>query len=87
MEKEEPVMKSLKKWLRVLSRTQARMMMPRRPHKEKLGKVSSKIGTVRKSKTKKRRERKIGKRKTRWKCNEVGGEFGNKKDGRKLFAG
>ena len=37
MEKEEPVMKSLKKWLRVLSRTQARMMMPRATAQRKVG--------------------------------------------------
>ena len=36
--------------------------MPSRPHKEQPGKVSCEIGTVRKSKTKKRRKRRI------WKC-------------------
>ena len=41
---------------------------PRRLHKEQLGKVSSKIAIARKSKTKKREKRMIGKRKTRWKC-------------------
>ena len=34
-----------------------------------VGKVSSKVGTARKSKTKKRRKRKTGKRRTRLKCN------------------
>ena len=43
--------------------------MPSRPHKEQLGKVSSKIGTLRKSKMKKRRKTKTGKEGTRWKCN------------------
>ena len=38
-------------------------------HKEQLGTGSSKIGTVRKSKTEKRRKRRTGKRKTRWEGN------------------
>ena len=67
--KEKLGMKSLKKWLQASRRRQARMMMTRRLHKEQLGKVSSKIGIARKSKTKKRRKRMTGERKTRWKCN------------------
>ena len=41
------------------------MMMPRRMRKEQLRKVSSKIGTARKSNTKKREKRKTGEMKTR----------------------
>ena len=52
--------KSLKKWLRASRRMQARMKMPSRPHKEQLGNVSSKIGTVRKSKVEKRRKMTTG---------------------------
>ena len=36
-------MKSLKMWLRESRRRHARIKMPSRPHKEQLGKVSSKI--------------------------------------------
>ena len=42
-------------------------MMPRRMRKEQLGKVSSTIGTARKSKTKKRRKRKTGEMKNQMK--------------------
>ena len=60
--------KSLKKWLRASRRGQARMKMPSRPHKEQLGNMSSKVGTVLNSKTK-RRKNMTGKKRTRWKCN------------------
>ena len=62
---------------------------PRRLHKEKLGKVSSKIAIAPKSKTKKWENRMIGKRKTRWKCSgmrmRIWMRFGNegKNGGRK----
>ena len=65
-EKEKPGRKSLKKWLRASRKRQARMMMPRRLHKEQLARGSSKIGTARKSKTKKKRKRMTGRRKNRW---------------------
>ena len=45
------------------------MKTPSRPHKEQPGKVSSKAEVARKSKTKKRRKRRPGKRRTRWTCN------------------
>ena len=45
------------------------MKMSSRPNKEQPGKVSSKAGIARKSKTKKRRKRRPGKRRTRWTCN------------------
>ena len=45
------------------------MKTPSRPHKEQKGKVSSKAEVARKSKTKKRRKRRPGKRRTRWTCN------------------
>ena len=63
VEKEDPGMKSLKKWLRASTRRQARsMMMPRRLRKELLGKVSGEAGTARKSKTMKRKKRNSGKK-------------------------
>ena len=67
---------------------QGRRQMPSQPHKEQLGKVSSKAGLARKLKTKKRTKKKSGKRMTRW-CGrrEVGGGLGTKTDGRKLFTG
>ena len=40
-------------------------------HKEQSGNVSSKAGTACKSKMKKRRNRRIGKRRTRWKHSEM----------------
>ena len=60
--------KSLKKRFRTSRKRQARRMMPRRLHKEQLGKGSSKIGTVRKSKTKKRK-RMTGRMNTKWEGN------------------
>ena len=63
--------------------------MPSRPHKGQSGKLSSKAGTARKLKTKKRMVE-DWQRRTRWKCNggrgEAGGDLGTKKDGKKLFA-
>ena len=47
---------------------QACTKMPNRQRKGQSGNVSSKVGTARKSKTKKRRQRRTGKRSTRWKC-------------------
>ena len=61
--------KLLKKWLQVSGRRQACTKKPNRPRKGQSGKVSSKVGVNRKSKTKKRRKRKIGRSRTRWRCN------------------
>ena len=58
VEKDNTGIKSLKKWLRASRRRQARMKMPRRPHKEQSTKV-----TARKSNTKKRKQRRTGKKK------------------------
>ena len=60
MRKGELRAKSIKKWLRARRRRQACMKMPRRMHKERLGKVSSKIGIARKLNMKKRRKRMTG---------------------------
>ena len=49
-------MKSRKKWLQASRRRQARLMVPRRPHKGQLGKVSCEAGIARKSKMKKEEE-------------------------------
>ena len=56
--------KSPKKWLRASRRRRVRKKVPSRLHKEQSGKRLSKIGTARKSETRKRR--KTGKRRTRW---------------------
>ena len=53
--------------LRASRRRQARIIMPRLLPKEQLGKVSSKVGIARISKT--RRKKMTGKKKTRWKYN------------------
>ena len=57
-------MKSRKKWLQASRRRQARLMVPRRPHKDQLGKVSCEAGIARKSKMKNRRN--AGEKGTRW---------------------
>ena len=57
-------------WLRASRRRRVCRMMPSGPHKEQLGKGSSKFGTAHKSKTKKRRKKKSGKRRTRWQWDE-----------------
>ena len=82
--------KSLKKRFRTSRKRQARRMMPRRLHKEQLGKGSSKIGTVRKSKTKKRK-RMTGRMNTKWegngmRMNSLRSFLERRKDGRKFFA-
>ena len=50
--------------VQALRRRQARLMVPRRPHKDQLGKVSCEAGILIKSKMKKRRE--AGETRTRW---------------------
>ena len=68
-------------------------MMPSRPHKEQSGKVSSTIGTARKSKKTEEEEeeedwQKENQMEVQWAEDEkVGGESGTKNDGRKLIAG
>ena len=56
--------KSATKWLRASRRRRVRKKMPSRLREEQSGKRLSKIGTARKSETRKRR--KTGKRRTKW---------------------
>ena len=91
VEIEKSGMKTLKKQLRASEGRQARMMTPRRLHKEQLGNVSITNGIVRKLKTKKRRKRKIGQKEIQmlehWAEFEKSWENLERKKGRKLFIG